>query len=186
MLGQFLGRIVQATAYLGLGEHERALSVITAITEQVERGYGLMDWILRMPLLLATASCRLARGELGVAKGAADELVQLASRPPERTYLAMGRQLLASLALAKGDVGQAEIEVSSALSALESAEAPLAGWRAHETAARLRDQQGRAAESAAHRAQAAATLVRIIESLCDWPELARSMRSADRVRALIG
>jgi DNA-binding winged helix-turn-helix (wHTH) protein/tetratricopeptide (TPR) repeat protein len=185
LLGRFLGLIVLGRAYLGLGDHGQALHILGEIIDQVERGRGLMDWILRMPLHLALASCRYARGELAAARREAGQLADLAARPPERTYLALGRQMLAEIALAEGDDARAEAELSGALAALDGAAAPLAEWRVHETAARLRTRRRQTGQARRHRARCAATLTRLIDSLRDWPELKRSLRSDSRVRAVL-
>jgi DNA-binding winged helix-turn-helix (wHTH) protein/tetratricopeptide (TPR) repeat protein len=186
LLGRFLGLIVLGRAHLGLGDHRRALHILGEIIEQVERGHALMDWILRMPLHLALAACRRARGELEAARSEAEQLSDLAARPPERTYLALGGQMLAEIALAEHDDARAEAELSKALAALDGAEAPLAEWRVHETAARLRTRRKQMAPARRHRARSAATLTRLIDSLHDWPELQGRLRSGSRVQAVLG
>ena len=186
LLGQFLGLIVLGRAHLGLGDHERALDILGAIIDQVERGQGLMDWILLMPLHLALAACRRARGEMEAARNEARQLTELAARPPERTYLALGGQMLAEIALAEHDDARAETELSRALTVLEGAEAPLAEWRIHETAARLRTRRKEMAQARRHRARSAATLTGLIDSLRDWPELQRSLQAESSVQAVLG
>jgi DNA-binding winged helix-turn-helix (wHTH) protein/tetratricopeptide (TPR) repeat protein len=176
LLGRFLGLIVLGRAHLGLGDPGQALHVLGDIIDEVERGHGLMHWILRMPLHLALAACRRARGELEAAQSEARQLCDLAGRPPERTYLALGGQMLAEIALAEHDDARAEAELSRALAALDGAEAPLAEWRVHDTAARLRTRRKHLAQARRHRARSAATLTRLVDSLRDWPELQRSLR----------
>jgi hypothetical protein len=94
--------------------------------------------------------------------------------------------MLAEIALAEHDDARAEAELSRALAALKGAEAPLAEWRVHETAARLRTRRKQMSQARRHRARSAATLTRLIDSLRDWPELQRSLRSASRVQAILG
>jgi len=186
LLGRFLGLIVLGRAYLGLGDHERALHLLGDIIDQVERGHGLMDWIFRMPLHLALAECRRARGDLGAARSEARQLCDLAARPPERTYLALGKQMLAEIAQAEHNDARAEAELSGALAALDGAEAPLAEWRVHETAARLQSRRKQMARARGHRARCASTLTALIDSLRDWPELERILKSDSRVRGILG
>jgi len=185
LLGQFLGLIVLGAAQLGLRQHERALRVLTETAQRVEQGHGLMDWILRMPLHLGLAECRLARGELEHARREANQLCELAARPPERTYLALGGQMLAEIALTERNEARAEAALSKALITLEGAEAPLAEWRVHWTAAKLRGQRKQKAQAKRHRARSAATITRLVDSLRDWPELQRNLRSESRVQALL-
>jgi DNA-binding winged helix-turn-helix (wHTH) protein/tetratricopeptide (TPR) repeat protein len=183
-LGQFLGQIILAMANLGLGERDNALQVLNEVVNHVERGDGLMDWILRMPLHLALAQCRLARGELASARRHAKQLCDFATQPPERTYLSLGWHMLAEITLSARDDAQAESELSKALATLEGAHCPLAEWRVHETAAALWTRRRQLAQAKRHRATSAATLERLIESLRGWPELQRSFRSAPQVRAI--
>ncbi|HZC01695.1 MAG TPA: hypothetical protein VE844_10125 [Gammaproteobacteria bacterium] len=46
--------------------------------------------------------------------------------PPERTYLAIGHQLLAKVAIAEQAWDEAQVQVSRALAIVEGAEVPLA------------------------------------------------------------
>jgi len=54
----------------------------------------------------------------------------------ERTYLALGRRVLAEAALAERDGATADRELSDALDAIAEHEAPLAEWKVRATAAR--------------------------------------------------
>ena len=186
LLGQFLGLMVLGMAQQGLGQPERALDTFAEVTGRLEGGSILMDWILRMPLHRGLGECRLARGDLAGARREAEQLSALAARPPERGYLALGRQLLAEIALAEGRLDRAESELAQALAALDDLDAPLAGWQVHATAARVLAQRNHPAQARRHRERSAAMVRRLADSLRGWPALQRGLVSEPRVRALIG
>jgi hypothetical protein len=146
--GVRLGLILTARAHLGLGEREPARRALDAVTRPESDGHRTVDWILHLQLSLALAEYWLAAGAPGRASQAATRLCRLATPSGERTYLALGRQMLAEAALGSRRLERAEAEVSRALAVLRGADAPLAAWRVEATAARLRQQQGRAAEGA--------------------------------------
>jgi DNA-binding winged helix-turn-helix (wHTH) protein/tetratricopeptide (TPR) repeat protein len=186
LLGQLLGLIVLGAARLGLQQYGLALQDFTEVIHRLEKGHILMDWILRMPLHRGLGECRLARGELEPARREAAQLSELAARPPERTYLALGRQTLAEIALAEGSATRAEAELSRALATLEGVEAPLAEWRVHETAMKLWLRRKHMARAKRHRARSAATIRRLTDSLRDWPALQRCLLSEPRAQAILG
>jgi tetratricopeptide (TPR) repeat protein len=186
LLGQFLGLIVLGTAYLGLGKHDHALTAFSEVTMRLDEGHILMDWILRMPLQRGLSEYWLARGDPERARHEADLLSELAARPPERTYLALGRQLLADIALLEDNPAQAEAELARGLAVLEGADAPLAEWRVHDSAANIHTRRKHATQAHRHRVRSAVILTRLADSLHDWPELRRSLLAAPRVQAALG
>jgi hypothetical protein len=184
-LGQGLGLIVLGAAHLGLGEFDRALDLSSEINRQLDGRSILMDWILQMPFQLGWSECRLARGEIDLARREAERLCELAARPPERTYLALGHHLLAEIALAEGSLDRAEGELSTAFVALAGEDAPLAEWRVHVTAATLHGRRKHKAQAKRHLSQSAETLLRLKDSLLGWPELQRSLISHAGVQAVL-
>jgi tetratricopeptide (TPR) repeat protein len=185
LLGQFLGLIVLGAAHLGRGRLDAALEALTTVTRQLDDDNVLMDWILRMPLGRALADHALAQGERSRARHEAERLAQLASRPPERTYLALARSLLAEVALLESSLPRAEAELATALAATEGVEVPLAAWRVHDTAARLHAARHDAMTAKRHRARSAAVLTRLADSLRDRPALQRALLDAPRVQAAL-
>jgi DNA-binding winged helix-turn-helix (wHTH) protein/tetratricopeptide (TPR) repeat protein len=183
-LGRFLGLIVLGRAHLGLEQPERALQCYLEVRQHLEDEHILMDWILRLPLHLGLAECWLAQGQVERARREAVVLCELAARPPERTYLALGRRMLAETARIAGDRVRAGRELALALSVLDRAEAPLAEWRVHEAAARLYGERKQTTRARHHRAQGAAVLTRLADSLRDWPELTRCLLATPDARAL--
>jgi tetratricopeptide (TPR) repeat protein len=127
-----LGMMVAGRAHLGLGQRNEAIRYFSQAVSWLDKQRVLMDWIIRMPLSYGFGNCLLQIGELGMAKREARALVALASRPCERTYLALGRLLLSRIAEAEGDQATATKEFSLALEAVEGASLPLAERRINE------------------------------------------------------
>ena len=91
---------------------------------------------------------------------------------------------MADIALLEDNPTRVEAELAAALAALEGADAPLAEWRVHESAANIHARRNHAAQ--AHRQRARSAVTRLADSLRDWPELQRSLLAAPRVQAALG
>ncbi len=115
------------------------------------------------------------RGDVANARSAAARLCALAALPGKRTFLALGRNLPARIALAENNLDEAAAHSGQALAALSGADTPLAAWRVHETAAELSLRQGCAAEAESWRSQSVNTLA----------SLAHSMDAAEPLRAAL-
>jgi hypothetical protein len=144
----------------------------------------LLDWILQMPLALGLSECWLRQGKFAQASQAANRLCTVAAQPGERTYLALGRRMLAEIALTQRKWDEAEREVAHALAALEGAEAPLAEWRVYATAALLHAQRRRNAEADRYWTRSAAVLQRLADSLEDEVELRHALLAHPSVRVI--
>ena len=166
-LGELLGSIVLGLANLGLKRYPAALRAFEEVAARSDRRPVVMDWILQMPLRLGLADYWLARRGLVRAREEASALCRLAATSGERTYLALGRRVLAEVALASRDARSGERELAAAFDALDGREAPLAEWRVCATAARYEQAQGRGARADAHRARSIAVLDRLAASLSD-------------------
>ena len=180
--GQLLGCILLGCAHLGLEEHDRALHYFNNVHYRPKR--ILMDWILQMLLYLGLSEYWLRQGKFAQASQAAHRLCTLAAQPGERTYLALGRRMLAEIALTRRKWDEAEAEVAQAIRILEEAEAPLAEWRVYATAARLQDQRRRKAEADQYWTRSAAVLQRLADSLGDKVELRQSLLTQPAIRAI--
>ena len=95
----------------------------------------------------------------------------------ERTYLALGRRVLAEAALAERDGATADRELSHALDAIAEHEAPLAEWKVCATAARREEAHGRQPRAQAYWARSVAVLDGLAASLGDDAELRRTFLS---------
>ena len=176
--GNFLGLILQGTADVGLGRHDRALECFDRITDRVENDQVMIEWILRLPLQWGLSQCLLGMGELSRARQEAETLCELASLPGERTYIALGRQTLAEIALAEHETSRAEQQIELALGALKGSDTPLAQWRVHTTAATLFSKTGRTDEAGQHWTKRSGVLRKLADSLDESDELRDSLLNA--------
>lgn len=161
----FWSAILFGFANLGLERYEAAFDCFDGITRQLERGLVIMDWILYLLLHHGLSCCWLERREFGRARDEAEQLCQLAAQSGERTYLALGRQTLAEIALAQQDYAKAEAELSHAINAIQNGDTPLAEWRVWQTAARLHAANGWQAEADRDWGHSLAILNRLADSL---------------------
>lgn len=182
----FLGLILLGRAHLGLGQFGRVHEYLDEIGRRAEAQPHGLDWLLKMPLYQLQAEYWQSVGNLDRAAEAAGRLCDLAGPPGERTFLAHGYRLLAEVALAGGDPARAEAELARALAVLEDAEAPLAAWRVHATAAELNHRRGRVDEAEACRNRGAAFIYALADSLEAEDPLRRSLLAAAPVRAVLG
>jgi DNA-binding winged helix-turn-helix (wHTH) protein/tetratricopeptide (TPR) repeat protein len=173
--GYFFGLLLLGCAHHGLGQAEHAWHCFSAILQQLEHDPDVLEWIFQMPLRHALSEYWLAQAALEPARQEAQHLCELAAQPGERTYLALGKSMLAKIALAEQQWEQAESELSQALAVLEGAEAPLAAWRVYATAARLYAQRGRRTEARQYWSRSAAVCARLADSLGTAIELRQSL-----------
>jgi len=183
-LGERLGSIVLGCAQLGAKRYGAAQRAFEDVTERTDGRPVLMDWILQMPLRLGLAENWLARRAFGRAREQAAELCRLAGMAGERTYLALGRRVLAEAALAERDGATADRELSHALDAIAEHEAPLAEWKVCATAARSEEAHKRPPRAQAYWARSVAVLDRLAASLADDAELHRTFLAHPSVQAV--
>jgi hypothetical protein len=117
----------------------------------------------------------LSQAAFEPARQEAKRLCELATQPGERTYLALGKCVLAKIALAEQQWELAEAELSQALAVLEGADVPLAAWRVYATAAQLYEQRGRSTEARRYWTRSAAVRIRLADSLGNALELRQSL-----------
>jgi DNA-binding winged helix-turn-helix (wHTH) protein len=169
---ELLGLILLASAELHRGDAEAAHDCLAMVASRMEAG-GPRDFYLRMPLLHGLSEYWLERSDIDRAHGAAAELWEMAAQPGERTWMALGARMLARAGAARGDRDGAQAEIDRALGVLEGADAPLAAWRVHATAAELCEGRGDL-DQAGRRWQASADAVRqLAASLPAHPALRR-------------
>lgn len=181
---RFLTMTVLGEAHLGLGELDLAMECFEEVMERSQSGHLRLDWIFQLPLYLGRSELWLRRAEHGRARQDALHLCELAGQSGQKTYFALGWRQLAEIALAEGDLGQAEAEIRVALDAIQGAEAPLAAWRVLATAAELAERLGRRDEAASYRARFTACIETLASSLAGHEPLRQSFLQAfDRAAA---
>jgi tetratricopeptide (TPR) repeat protein len=181
--GQLLSLVLLGWVHLGLGASQRAFHYFSEMTHQ--KGHVLMDLLVRLLRHQGLSEYWLAEGEYGNARREARQLCELAAQPGERTYLAFGRRILAEVALAERQWGEAEEEISRALVVLEGVDAPLAEWQVYATAAQLHQQRGRTAEAGRCWSRSATVLNRLANSLGDSDASRQSLLAHPFVCAIL-
>jgi tetratricopeptide (TPR) repeat protein len=162
---QFLAWIALSEAQAGMSEYDAASAGFQEVVEGAQKGPFRLDWIFHLPLYRAIGVLALARGELANARSAAARLRALATQSGERTYLALGQNLLARIALAENNLDEATEHSTLALSVLSEAEAPLAEWRVCETAAELSLRHGSTAAPDPWRMRSMETIARLASTM---------------------
>jgi tetratricopeptide (TPR) repeat protein len=160
-----LFQIVSGNAYLKLRDYPKALESYDEILRWVEEESILIDWFFYFPLHYALGEYWLSQGDCAQARQHASRLCELAARPPERTYLALGHCLLARAAMAGQDWEEADHQASKAVSIVENAEVPLAAWRVHAMVAELESIRGRPLEAEKHLCAAGQVIRALADSL---------------------
>ena len=172
-------------ALLGLGAYDYALQCFQEVAESSERGRFRLDWIFHLPLYRARGALWLRRREFDRARQDALRVCDLAAQPGQRTYLALGRRLLAEIAIAETDYAEAESQIAQARAVLVDAEAPLAEWRVFATSAEIARHLSRPDLVAPYHARAAAALERIAASMEPDAPLRRSLLGAREIQYLL-
>lgn len=180
--GRLLGTILLGQAYLGLNDLPHAIGYFQGITEWLGRERVLMDWILRMPFYYSLGQYYLTHGEFAYARNQAERLCALAIQPGERTYLALGYQLEAAVALAEHHYDQAQTAIDQAYATLEGVEAPLAEWRVSATAMELYQKRNQLDEVQQYRRRSAEVINRLADSLGDEHQLRQNFLTHRPVR----
>ena len=119
----------------------------------------------------ARAECDLARGEPAAAATLAGNLVQLATRHHEPSYLARGHRLLAQAAVRSGDPETAARHISSAIAALDHCEAWTVEWRVHALAVQVFSSRGQLEQAENSRQHSLRATQRVAATLVHEPAL---------------
>lgn len=161
------GLITRAQALVGLGEHARARESLGEIEERLAGEKSSMDWLLYLSMDLVSSACWLARGDAARAQADAERVCLRASQSGEPTFLALGHLAQAESVIAAQNFDAAEVHLARALQVVEVRNAPLAAWRVHELAARLKCEVGERKTAAAHAAKQESVLATLASSLED-------------------
>lgn len=133
-----------------------------------------MDWYWRMPLQSALTELAPRCGDLQQAGVELQGFVEASLATEELTWQALSWEAGARVTLAGSDSGQAEHCIRKAISILQSLDLPLAFWRVHATAMKVFP-----AAAEEHRRFAASGILRLAESLKEFPALRETFLSSD-------
>ncbi|HYL35805.1 MAG TPA: protein kinase [Bryobacteraceae bacterium] len=126
----------------------------------------------------------LAQGDLELASGQARALLENCTRHGPPKYLAVAHKILAEIAMARGDLVEAERELAGALEPLRTNSAPLVAWKTYATLGRLQRMKNdsRAARAAFRHA---AEIVRQIAASVDDEQLRSTFLNAATVQDVL-
>jgi len=179
---KYVYQLMYGHTYLGLGRLTEAWRFFHEI-EQALDGGALIELRYRLMFYENLGAYWLAEGDSGKARSAAGRLLELATPPGNRHFLAIGHRLLALCAQAENDRPEAAARIEQALTFAEDGEVPLAAWQVHAAAAELHERWGDSATAEEHHRQAATVLRGLADGLGDTDEgriLAGTLLSALR------
>ena len=178
---ELLGSIVRAGTELDGADAIRGLELVAA---RMDSG-APRDRYLSMPMLHGLGDAWLERGDSDRAHRAATELWETAAAPGERTWMALGARLLARIAMARGDHKRVRVEMARALRALGGADAPVAAWRVHATAADLAGACGEPDAAANAWKASAAIIQQLADTIADYPRLCQGFLESHAVARIL-
>lgn len=144
----FFQRAVLAKAFVGLGEPQRARKQFDDVQRRMAEDGIPLDFTIFTQLYHCLSEHCLQIGEIDQARRWAIELRDYAAPAPDRNHLALAYGLLARIAFAAGDRGEARAQLSRALSIVDNADFPLAAWRVYRGAVEILLNIGEADEAA--------------------------------------
>ena len=150
----FHGKIVIGLALLGHGDLAAADEAWSAVEDRIATKPHEADWMLHLPLRWGRARLAYQQGDTQGAVHAAEQLLDLASRSGEKTYIAMAHAITALAWCSKGDMAAARRALALATKLTDDGSSPLAAWRVHCTSAACASSRVKASEAQA-RARAA-------------------------------
>ncbi|HWP42225.1 MAG TPA: hypothetical protein VNO14_03240, partial [Blastocatellia bacterium] len=131
---------------LGIDYNRSGESIKTlALFHEVERIFQRDAWFRwRYNIRLQAGKCEdaLGRGDIETAYEYAKRLLEIATEYEAHKYVAVAHHLLAQIAVARGNLSEAEAELDSALAELRAYPVPIVEWRVLSTAGRLRAERG--------------------------------------------
>jgi len=177
--------VLTGSAEAALGRHVAASNQLIAARNEMDRQPVIHDWYCRMMLGQALTDVWLAKGDVTQAGPEAERFLELTLATAERTWQALAWETSARVAMAGGDDHRASTCIENALSAMEGFEVPLAGWRAHASAAELEGRRGNKRAAERHRSLGRATALALANSLADHERLRATFLAAPAVRAIV-
>lgn len=161
----FIGRNLLGKACTGLRDYEGASAQFQAIQRRIEAdGIGI-ESAVRPHFHASFCQYWLETGNVARAREEAARLHDISVAPPERTFLALSHRLLAKIALAEDDIGEARAHFERAVSIVSQTRLPLAAWRVHAAAASLHQRAGERDKAAESRRLSREVVDRLAENL---------------------
>jgi tetratricopeptide (TPR) repeat protein len=148
------------------GEREKTLSAFREVEAIFERD-ALGRWRYNIRLQAGQAEHWLAQGNLEQAEVYARSLLETATHHEARKYIAVARKLFAEIAIARGDLTEAEAQFNAALDLLREYPVPILVWKTYAALGRWRSRLGDKPAAREAFAQAAAIVRTIAANVTD-------------------
>jgi ATP/maltotriose-dependent transcriptional regulator MalT len=148
------------------GDLDNAESLITQAGNLLEQDEWFR-WRFGLRLLAVRCERTLLQGDLVSAEASAWRLIETAGSFQARKYIVVGRNMLAAIAEARGDLDQAEVQLTAALAVLREYPAPLVAWKTHAALGRICLKSGNCAWATEAFKQAAALISMIAANIAD-------------------
>jgi len=177
----FIGRSLLAKAYIGLGNLPLARAQLDAIDQRIEAGIA-MESLIAPQYFFNRCEYWLAAGDLDQAQQAAERLHEITAIAPDRPFLALSHSSMARVAMAAGNLQEAGVQLSQAISIVQDAQLPLAAWRVYAVAANFYESIGEVEKAVDFRFRSDQVKSSLISSL----EQSNALRSAMSVAHAAG
>jgi DNA-binding winged helix-turn-helix (wHTH) protein len=177
----FIGRSLLAKAYIGLGNLPLARAQLDAIDQRIEAGIA-MESLIAPQYFFNRCEYWLAAGDLDQAQQAAERLHEITAIAPDRPFLALSHSSMARVAMAAGNLQEAGVQLSQAISIVQDAQLPLAAWRVYAVAANFYESIGEVEKAVDFRFRSDQVKSSLISSL----EQSNPLRSAMSVAHAAG
>ena len=123
------------------GAHQETAAAFHEVRDIFERD-AWFRWRYNIRFEAAMAEHWLSQGDAAKAREFVDRLYATATEHEVHKYIAVAHQLMAKIAIANGELDEAEKHYDAALAELSSYPAPLVTWKVHAERARLKSQLG--------------------------------------------
>jgi tetratricopeptide (TPR) repeat protein len=149
-----------------LGEDRKSMPAFREVEACFTRD-AWSRWRYNLRLQAGTSEYWLSQGDPEKAEEHAKRLLEEATGREVRKYIATAYRLLGEVAMARGDLADAEVKLAAALDQLHSYPAPLVAWKTYAVLGRLRRQMGDEESAREAFAQAAAIVGEIAANVRD-------------------
>jgi serine/threonine protein kinase/tetratricopeptide (TPR) repeat protein len=126
------------------GAHQETAAAFHEVRDIFERD-AWFRWRYNIRFEAAMAEHWLSQGDVGKAREFVDRLHATATEHEVHKYIAVAHQLMAKVAIANGELSEAEKHFDAALAELANYPAPLVTWKVYAGRVRLKSQMGDAA-----------------------------------------
>jgi len=128
------------------GETDNA-EALFAKAENLLQADEWLRWRFGLRLLAAGCEQLLLKGDLVGAEASARRLIATAEGYSACKYVVIGRNILGAIGEARGDLSEAEAQLTAAVELLRERPAPLTSWKTYAALGRVRLQSGNAARA---------------------------------------